>query len=210
MSDQMSEPVGEVRVTGQAASGRWLSTVILTADLPDGTKVYAAPQAPSLPSTWPKIEHPNRPAEADSESADLQRMVARVGFAALAAALRIYALSQPSRGSFAGSLWAMYECLAAAHAAAPAPAVPDGWKLLPTELTAENGAKGALIGEFSVPYRINCVACEGTGEVDEGIECEGCGGEGWGVGEAPIDWPTIKDIWRKAVQHFAAMQEPKS
>ena len=46
------QPVGEVRVSGRADSGRWLSTVILTADLPVGTKVYAAPPAPAVPDGW--------------------------------------------------------------------------------------------------------------------------------------------------------------
>ncbi|SOD41345.1 hypothetical protein SAMN06298226_1640 [Nitrosovibrio sp. Nv4] len=30
--------------------------------------------------------------------------------------------------------------------------IPEGWKLVPTKLTAENGMKAALIGEFHVPF----------------------------------------------------------
>lgn len=47
MNDQTSGPVGEVRITGVSEAGRWLRTVILTVDLPDGAKVYAAPPAPT-------------------------------------------------------------------------------------------------------------------------------------------------------------------
>ena len=30
--------------------------------------------------------------------------------------------------------------------------IPEGWALVPVELTAENGMKAALIGEFHVPF----------------------------------------------------------
>ena len=76
-------------------------------------------------------------------------------------------------------------------------AVPDGWVMVPKRLTAENGAKAALIGEFSLEYSLTCHECFGEG-------CEDCSGEGAWTNTVPIDWATIKDIWAKAIDHFAA------
>lgn len=76
-------------------------------------------------------------------------------------------------------------------------AVPDGWVMVPKRLTAENGAKAALIGEFSLEYSLTCHECFGEG-------CEDCSGEGAWTNAVPIDWSTIKDILAKAIDHFAA------
>lgn len=42
------------------------------------------------------------------------------------------------------------------YAAQPATVVPDGYVMVPMRLTAENGAKGALSGEFSETKFVNC------------------------------------------------------
>jgi len=76
-------------------------------------------------------------------------------------------------------------------------AMPDGWVMVPKRLTAENGAKAALIGEFSLEYSLTCHECFGEG-------CEDCSGDGAWTNTVPIDWATIKDIWAKAIDHFAA------
>lgn len=68
---------------------------------------------------------------------------------------------------------------------AQTPAVPDGYVLVPRELTAENGAKSALIGEFSETFDYMD---------DEGDECQA---------EIPVSWITIKRIHRKMVELFA-------
>ena len=68
---------------------------------------------------------------------------------------------------------------------------------MPKKLTAENGAKAALIGEFNLEYSLTCHECFGEG-------CEDCSGEGAWTNTIPIDWTTIKDIWAKAIDHFAA------
>ena len=73
----------------------------------------------------------------------------------------------------------------------------DGWVAVPKRLTAENGAKAALIGEFNLEYSLTCHECFGEG-------CEDCSGEGSWTNTVPIDWATIKDIWAKAIDHFAA------
>lgn len=87
---------------------------------------------------------------------------------------------------------------------------PPGYAVLPLRLTAENGAKGLMIGEFFVSTRETCMTCEGSGDHPELTrDCEGCDGEGWNVGKAEVDWTTIKAIWHRAAQHFAAAPEVK-
>ncbi|CAH3268816.1 TPA: hypothetical protein ACXRWD_002078 [Klebsiella variicola subsp. variicola] len=80
----------------------------------------------------------------------------------------------------------------------PAPVVPDGYVMVPMRLTAENGAKGALSGEFSETKFVNCPECFG----DE--ECETCDGSGKIEITVPVTWATIKEIWAKGVEHFTA------
>lgn len=43
------------------------------------------------------------------------------------------------------------------YTAKPVPVTPDGWVMVPKKLTAENGAKGVLSGEFSETTFISCV-----------------------------------------------------
>ncbi|HFE9007279.1 hypothetical protein WDU18_20340 [Klebsiella pneumoniae] len=82
--------------------------------------------------------------------------------------------------------------------AQPATVVPDGYVMVPMRLTAENGAKGALSGEFSETKFVNCPECFGDDE------CETCDGSGRIEITVPVTWTTIKDIWAKGVEHFAA------
>ncbi|HBR3096811.1 TPA: DUF551 domain-containing protein [Klebsiella pneumoniae] len=89
--------------------------------------------------------------------------------------------------------------------AQPAPVVPDGYVMVPMRLTAENGAKGALSGEFSETKFVNCPECFGDDE------CETCDGSGRIEVTVPVTWTTIKEIWAKGVEHFAAApQSPGS
>ncbi|MCZ3534391.1 hypothetical protein LRS35_25065 [Klebsiella variicola] len=82
--------------------------------------------------------------------------------------------------------------------AQPAPVVPDSYVMVPMRLTAENGAKGALSGEFSETKFANCPECFGDDE------CETCDGSGRIEITVPVTWTTIKEIWAKGVEHFAA------
>ena len=82
--------------------------------------------------------------------------------------------------------------------AQPAPVVLDGYVMVPMRLTAENGAKGALSGEFSETKFVNCPDCFGDDE------CETCDGSGRIEITVPVTWTTIKEIWAKGVEHFAA------
>lgn len=79
--------------------------------------------------------------------------------------------------------------------------VPDGYCLMPTCLTAENGAKYLLSGEFHVEALHTCPECYALDEPDE--ECEICNGEGEFTVRHQVDWDTLKDIYRKAVEGLA-------
>lgn len=79
-----------------------------------------------------------------------------------------------------------------------APVIPDGYVMVPMRLTAENGAKGVLSGEFSETKFVNCPECFGDDE------CETCDGSGRIEIKVPVSWTTIKDIWIKGIEHFAA------
>ncbi len=65
--------------------------------------------------------------------------------------------------------------------------------VLPRKLTAENGAKALLIGEFTETINIRC-ECDG-----DDPECDICEGEGEYVQSVPLKWTTLKAIWDKAV-----------
>lgn len=65
--------------------------------------------------------------------------------------------------------------------------------VVPRELTAENGAKAALMGEFNEEINSHCLDCGGGG-------CEICGDNGFISLSVPVRWPTIKAIYRKAIE----------
>ncbi len=73
--------------------------------------------------------------------------------------------------------------------------------MMPTELTAENGAKKLMAGQFFIPSTQECEQCWGEGE-RENEECEDCCGIGSETVHVAIDWATIKEIYDKAVEHF--------
>ncbi len=75
--------------------------------------------------------------------------------------------------------------------------VPAGYCIMPKSLTAENGAKGALSGEFFTETDIKCEEC--GGDCDEDDPCEHCNDLGVQTVRAAIGWSTIKDIYKMAV-----------
>lgn len=78
------------------------------------------------------------------------------------------------------------------------PVTPDGWVIVPKKLTAENGAKGVLSGEFSETTFISCQECFGDDD------CDTCDGSGRIEIKVPVTWSTIKSIWDKGIEYFAA------
>lgn len=77
------------------------------------------------------------------------------------------------------------------------PVTPDGWVMVPKKLTAENGAKGVLSGEFSETTFISCPECFGDDD------CETCDGSGRIEIKVPVSWTTIKTIWAKGCEYFS-------
>ncbi|MDA6694386.1 hypothetical protein OSL25_24770 [Escherichia coli] len=76
------------------------------------------------------------------------------------------------------------------------PVTPDGWVIVPKKLTAENGAKGVLSGEFSETTFISCPECFGDDD------CETCDGSGRIEIKVPVSWTTIKTIWAKGCEYL--------
>ena len=81
---------------------------------------------------------------------------------------------------------------------------PPGYVMVPKRLTAENGAKGVLSGEFSETKFINCPECFGDDE------CETCDGSGQIEITVPVSWTNIKAIWAKGVEHFEAAPQQEN
>ncbi|HBA2721035.1 TPA: molecular chaperone DnaJ [Escherichia coli] len=77
------------------------------------------------------------------------------------------------------------------------PVTPDGWVIVPKKLTAENGAKSVLSGEFSETTFISCPECFGDDD------CETCDGSGRIEIKVPVSWTTIKTIWAKGCEYFS-------
>ena len=85
--------------------------------------------------------------------------------------------------------------------------------LMPEELTAENGAKYTLIGEFHETFEHECPECEGCGmgapcpHSQGESKCELCNGDGTIFERIPVQWTTIKEIYKRAV---ALLGNPES
>ena len=69
--------------------------------------------------------------------------------------------------------------------------------MMPRELTAENGAKAAMLNEFriDVPMECRCLS-------DDDSDCEICGGSGQYMQPINVPWVMIKQIYAAAVKHL--------
>jgi hypothetical protein len=84
--------------------------------------------------------------------------------------------------------------------------VPDGYCVMPDRLTAENGAKGVLLGEFQLCVTQDCPECA---ELEEPSEfCNICDGEGDYGQHHTISWDQIKYIYSKAVGGLSIKAPP--
>lgn len=72
--------------------------------------------------------------------------------------------------------------------------------LLPRKLTAENGAKSLLIGEFYVEGKSPCPDCFES--LIDGDFCDTCENTGEINTKTAVSWTTIKAIYDKIVGHF--------
>jgi hypothetical protein len=70
-----------------------------------------------------------------------------------------------------------------------------GYVELPSSLTAENGAKGLLIGEFNETVEVTCGRCDGNG-------CRDCDHSGLQSVIVPVQWTTIKEIYALIVRNY--------
>ncbi|WP_306393443.1 Lar family restriction alleviation protein [Telluria beijingensis] len=86
-----------------------------------------------------------------------------------------------------------------------APLVHGDYVLMPRRLTAENGAKAAMIGEFHEEITVRCPDCDGA---DDDHYCASCNDEGTAQQAVPVQWDTIKQIYAKAVELLAAPSLP--
>ena len=81
----------------------------------------------------------------------------------------------------------------------------EDFTVMPKALTAENGAKSLLIGEFHETVIMQCEECEGDGFVCyEGIGeiCECCTGAGDYALKVHVSWTTIKNIYAMYAEYF--------
>ncbi|MFV0926517.1 hypothetical protein [Pseudomonas palmensis] len=99
--------------------------------------------------------------------------------------------------------WVRFTTVAAGaqYQGEPAAAIPDGYCLMPRRLTAENGAKALLLGEFKLEVIRECPECIDLEEPAEG--CEICDGEGEYAQRHTIPWAQIKFIYSEAVKGLA-------
>ena len=84
--------------------------------------------------------------------------------------------------------------------------VPEGYCIMPRRLTAENGAKALLLGEFQLEVTTECPECRDLEDPLEG--CEFCDGEGEYEQRHTIPWDQIKDIYSQAVAGLAKINKP--
>ena len=82
----------------------------------------------------------------------------------------------------------------------------DDYVLMPKELTAENGAKALMMGEFYVETDIECPECiedKIYGIWGDNDECELCNDLGFIIKKVPIDWSTIKEMYAFIEKHLS-------
>jgi hypothetical protein len=167
-----AKPIGAFHIADQQVGGT--TDYIKDGEWPidDGViEVYAAPPAPVVPEEMPK------------------------GLAGQIVSLLAHNIGDKF---LAQKIWNACRAAMLQGADGNSPVNQDGWVMVPMRLTAENGAKSTLSGEFSETKFINCPECFGDDD------CETCDGSGRIEIKVPVSWTTIKEIWAKGIEHFAA------
>ena len=77
--------------------------------------------------------------------------------------------------------------------------------IMPKKLTAENGAKALLLGEFSERIEQDCPECDQERRCLE--SCDLCNGSGRISHKVPVSWTTIKEIYKMAVNGLSKKYE---
>ncbi|MBX8654045.1 hypothetical protein FP365_12410 [Klebsiella michiganensis] len=195
LAEMDSEPVAEIRAYYPLGiDGGKQKFVQVTGELPDfGAQLYAIPQpAPVVTFYRDGIEAAAKWIDKQREAYDSEHGWSDPDTGA-------FEFGNDAQRGYSSTLEELAEGIRALHPnAGNSQTIPDGYVMVPMRLTAENGAKGALSGEFSETKFINCPECFGDDE------CETCDGSGRIEITVPVTWTTIKEIWAKGVEHFAA------
>lgn len=80
--------------------------------------------------------------------------------------------------------------------------------IMPKALTAENGGKTLLMGEFYEKVVMQCPTCDGDGIFEDVGTCEDCEGVGEYSLKVQVSWTTIKEIYAMAVEHLEVKNAP--
>ncbi|EID9318661.1 hypothetical protein KFA80_004721 [Escherichia coli] len=182
-----AKPIGAFHIAEQQVDGT--SDYIKDGEWPidNGTiEVYATPPAPVVPEEKPM------PNPLGMYAVDAVAAIAEVrGWNACRAAMLQAGNFRENKDSSTNNFREITET------STNSPVTPDGWVIVPKKLTAENGAKGVLSGEFSETTFISCPECFGDDD------CETCDGSGRIEIKVPVSWTTIKTIWAKGCEYFS-------
>jgi len=89
---------------------------------------------------------------------------------------------------------------------------PADYVSVPRKLTAENGAKAALMGEFKIIITDACPECYSnrSDDSESDTDCNTCDGYGEVYRDVIVHWPMIKQIYAAAIEHFTNDHETKT
>lgn len=185
-----AEPVGAFHIAEQQVDGT--SDYLKDGEWPIDNgiiEVYAAPPVPVVPAALPENDDEDGHDIDYLEPSEVYALGRTAGWNACRAAMLHGKSEQPQNAQ---------QNIPENIPGGNSPVTPDGWVMVPKRLTAENGAKGALSGEFSETTFISCPECFGDDD------CDTCDGSGRIEIKVPVTWTTIKSIWDKGIAYFAA------
>ncbi|EHG6153619.1 DUF551 domain-containing protein [Escherichia fergusonii] len=185
-----AEPVGVFHIAEQQVDGT--SDYLKDGEWPIDNgiiEVYAAPPVPVVPAALPENDDEDGHDIDYLEPSEVYALGRTAGWNACRAAMLHGKSEQPQNAQ---------QNIPENIPGGNSPVTPDGWVIVPKKLTAENGAKGVLSGEFSETTFISCPECFGDDD------CDTCDGSGRIEIKVPVTWTTIKSIWDKGIAHFAA------
>ena len=185
-----AKPIGAFHIAEQQVDGT--SDYLKDGEWPIDNgiiEVYAAPPVPVVPAALPENDDEDGHDIDYLEPSEVYALGRTAGWNACRAAMLQGKSEQPQNAQ---------QNIPENIPGGNSPVTPDGWVMVPKRLTAENGAKGALSGEFSETTFISCLECFGDDD------CDTCDGSGRIEIKVPVTWSTIKSIWDKGIEYFAA------
>ncbi|MGU4292995.1 DUF551 domain-containing protein [Escherichia coli] len=184
-----AKPIGAFHIAEQQVDGT--SDYIKDGEWPIDNgiiEVYAAPPVPVVPTALPENDDEDGHDIDYLEPSEVYALGRTAGWNACRAAMLQGKSEQPQNAQ---------QNIPENIPGGNSPVTPDGWVMVPKKLTAENGAKGVLSGEFSETTFISCPECFGDDD------CETCDGSGRIEIKVPVSWTTIKTIWAKGCEYFS-------